>query len=74
MFELIDDLILGQRKRLLEVAKRIVPSVVEDDLMQPNDFPALEMHPHFRYEEGILDGLQVAKAALLNQSKCQNKS
>jgi hypothetical protein len=30
--------------------------------MQPNDFPELENHPFFRYEEGVLEGLQSALA------------
>ncbi len=63
--ELLQELIDGQRKKMLASAHRIVPHVTLDDLLQPNDFPELELHPHFRYEEGILDGLQVAYAALL---------
>jgi hypothetical protein len=62
---LIEELIQGQKEKLLKTARRILPHVTYDDLLQPNDFPELEMHPHFRYEEGILDGLQVAKTALL---------
>lgn len=62
--ELIDELIDGQKKKLLEHARRIVPYVTAEDIMQPNDFPELENHPHFRYEEGILDGFQVVKAAM----------
>lgn len=69
MPELLDELIAGQRKKLLETARRIVPHVTEDDLLQPNDFPALEFHPHFRHEEGILDGLLMAKTALLANSQ-----
>lgn len=63
--ELLQELIEGQKKKMLSSAQRIVPEVTLDDLLQPNDFPELEFHPHFRYEEGILDGLQVAYAALL---------
>jgi hypothetical protein len=82
MLQLLDELIIGQRAKLLKTAKRILPHVIEDDLLQPNDFPELEMHPHFRYEEGILDGMQVAKAALLAElssidgqaRSCQEKS
>ena len=65
MIQLLDELIEGQQKKLLAMARRIVPHITEDDLLQPNDFPALEFHPHFRYEEGILDGLRVARTALL---------
>lgn len=63
-FALINELIEAQKGKLLASAKRIVPHVTPDDLLQPNDFPELEFHPHFRYEEGILDGLQVARTAL----------
>ncbi len=69
MIALLDELILGQKKKVLETARRIVPNIIEDDLLQPNDFPELEFHPHFRYEEGILDGLQVARAALLAEKR-----
>lgn len=65
MIQLLDEIIEGQKKKLLETARRIVPQVTEDDLLQPNDFPELEFHPHFRYEEGILDGLLVARTAIL---------
>lgn len=64
IFSLLDELILQQKEKLLKSANRIVPHVTADDLLQPNDFPELENHPHFRYEEGILDGIQVVAAAL----------
>jgi hypothetical protein len=65
IFSLFDEMIEGQKAKLLQIAKRIVPHVIEDDLLQPNDFPALEHHPIFRYEEGVLHGFQAAKAACL---------
>ena len=65
MIQLFDELIEEQRKKLFETARRIVPRITEDDLLQPNDFPELELHPYFRYEEGILAGLQIARAAFL---------
>jgi hypothetical protein len=40
-----------------------------DDLLQPNDFPALEQNPLFRYEEGILEGLLTARMAYLARKK-----
>ena len=67
--QLLEELIEGQKNKLLSSARRIVPHVTADDLLQPNDFPELELHPYFRYEEGILDGLQVARAALLALQK-----
>jgi hypothetical protein len=65
MIEQFDEMIREQRKRLLACAKQIVPGVIEDDLLQPNDFPSLEAHPFFRYEEGVLEGLLTARAAYL---------
>ncbi len=64
ILDLFEQLIQAQKAKLLKTARRIVPHVTDDDLLQPNDFPALENHPHFRYEEGILDGLQVAQTAV----------
>lgn len=60
----MDELIEHQQKALLSVARAIAPGVILDDLLQPNDFPELENHPAFRYEEGVLHGLQAAKAAM----------
>lgn len=66
---MIDEIIEGQRRKVLSTAKRILPHITEEDLLQPNDFPELEFHPHFRYEEGILDGLRVARMALMAGEK-----
>ena len=65
MEELFDELVEMQRKKLLECARRIIPHVTPDDILQPNDFLELENHPHFRYEEGILEGLLSARMACL---------
>lgn len=70
MSETIDELIEHQQKVLLAMGRSIVPHVTLDDLMQPNDYPALENHPYFRYEEGVLHGLQMVKAAF--QAKRSN--
>jgi hypothetical protein len=66
MESVFNDLIRFQKKRLLSCAQRIVPGIIEDDLLQPNDFPSLELHPHFRYEEGVLEGLLTARMAYLS--------
>lgn len=61
---LIEELAKGQHAKLLACGRRIVPVLTEDDLLQPNDFPELETHPEFRYEEGILAGMQTVQMAL----------
>lgn len=62
--KLLEELVADQKKKLLDHARRIHPNLTEEDILQPNDFPELENHPCFRYEEGILDGLRVAKTAI----------
>jgi hypothetical protein len=63
--ELFDELIVQQKKKILVCAESIIPHITEDDLLQPNDFPQLELNPYFRYEEGVLEGLMTAKMSYL---------
>jgi hypothetical protein len=69
MEQLFDELVEGQRKKLLHFAQEIIPHLTMDDLLQPNDFPKLEHNPLFRYEEGILEGLLTARMAYLAAQK-----
>lgn len=69
MEKLFDELVEEQRKKLFNSARRILSNVTPDDLLQPNDFPELETHPHFRYEEGVLEGLLTARMAYLARQK-----
>lgn len=69
MEQLFDELVEGQRAKLFRCAVRIIPKVTPDDLLQPNDFPELETHPLFRYEEGVLEGLLTARMAYLAYKK-----
>jgi hypothetical protein len=62
---MFDELITLQRRKVLNCAQRIIPHLTADDILQPNDFPSLEMNPHFRYEEGVLEGLMTARMAYL---------
>jgi len=67
--ELCNELIELQEKKLLKLASSIVPNVTPDDILQPNDYPELENHSFFRYEEGVLKGLYSAKMAALAEFK-----
>lgn len=62
---LFDELVEAQREKIKRCADWIVPNLTADDLLQPNDFPELENHPYFRYEEGVLEGLLTARMAYL---------
>ncbi|MBN9379046.1 MAG: hypothetical protein BGO14_02460 [Chlamydiales bacterium 38-26] len=61
---LLEEMIQQQKKVMLRCAKRILPQVIADDLLQPNDFPEIEGNPIFRYEEGVLAGIQSVQMAL----------
>jgi hypothetical protein len=62
-----------QHTKLLKLARRLVPHATADDILQPNDFPELEQHPIFRYEEGVWAGLLEAKTAYLRWKQDQFK-
>lgn len=64
IFGLLAEIIEGQQKKVRNCAHKILPHLTEDDLLQPNDFPELENHPHFRYEEGMLAGVYTVQMAL----------
>lgn len=63
--KMLQEIIEKQQEDLLKSAQRIVPHLTQEDLLQPNDFPLLEKHPDFRYEEGLLSGMLTIHAALL---------
>ena len=62
--DLISELIAGQKKKLLKMGREVVPRLTEEDVLQPNDYPELENNPLFRYEEGVLEGLQTTEMAV----------
>jgi hypothetical protein len=60
---LFDELIRQQHARVLRLAQRINPRFTEDDILQPQDYPALRDNTDFNYEDGILAGLRSAQIA-----------
>ncbi len=61
---LVDEMIDSQRVRLMEIARRIDPTLSADDLMQPHDHPKVATHSDFQFEDGILAGYLAVRAAL----------
>lgn len=53
-----------ERNKLYQLAKRLVPHLAPEDILQPQDFPELEQNPEFRYQEGVVIGVETALAAL----------
>jgi hypothetical protein len=61
---LIKELVQFHQAQLLKCGRRIIPHLTPEDLLQPNDYQELEFNPHFRYEEGVLAGIQTVQTAL----------
>jgi hypothetical protein len=63
--ELFSELIGHQEQRLRELAARLMRGpVCLDDLLCPDDVPALRRDPDFLYEHGVLAGLLAAQSAV----------
>ena len=60
---LLEEMIHAQRERTLALARRLVPGLSPDDLLQPHDHPALAASPDFNFEDGILAGYLAFRAA-----------
>ena len=61
---LFEELIVHQKKRVLEHARRLNPRLTDDDVQQPHDFPELHGSPEWQYEDGILAGYLAAQMAV----------
>ncbi len=69
MQPIFDEMIRMQQEKVFACARKIVPYVTADDVLQPNDFPELENNPYFRYEEGVLEGMMTAQMAFFAHQK-----
>jgi hypothetical protein len=64
ILSLLDEMATHQRGKVLAAARRIIPHLTADDVLNPHDFPELESAGEFHYEDGILAGLLAAQAAI----------
>jgi hypothetical protein len=64
MARLLAEMIAAQEAKVLALARRIVPQLTPEDVLNPHDFPALLASAEFNYEDGILAGLRAADVAL----------
>ncbi len=60
---LLNEIVEGQKDKLLKMGRYIIPNLTTEDILQPNDYPELENNPLFRYEEGVLEGVQTVQMA-----------
>jgi hypothetical protein len=62
--QLLTQMIDQQERKLLQLAREIVPDLTPEDLRNPQDFSALVRDPQFNYEDGLLAGLRSAHMAV----------
>lgn len=62
--EVVQEIVRLQQQKLLACGQQMIATLTDDDILQPNDFSELEMNPLFRYEEGVLAGMQTVQMAL----------
>lgn len=61
---LLAQVIEQQERKLLQLARQIVPDLTPEDLRNPQDFAPLVRDPEFNYEDGLLAGLRSAHIAV----------
>jgi hypothetical protein len=61
----------SQRKKVLELARRIHPGLTAEDIRNPHDFPDLD-DPDWHFEDGILTGIQSVQIVLRALFRSQN--
>lgn len=52
-----------QKKKVLDLARRLKPGLTLEDIQNPHDFPELA-DPDWHYADGVLTGIQSVRAAL----------
>lgn len=61
---LLADMAALQERKVLALARRIVPHLTPEDLRNPHDFAALVESAEFNYEDGVLAGLRSVEIAV----------
>ncbi|AKT43003.1 hypothetical protein [Chondromyces crocatus] len=66
--EVLDGLEDVQRRKVIDLARRLLPSVTSEDIRNPHDFPDLD-DPDWHFEDGQLAGIQAVRFALRGLSR-----
>jgi (2Fe-2S) ferredoxin len=63
VMDVLDDLEELQRKKVLDLARRLKPGLTLEDIQNPHDFPELA-DPDWHYADGVLTGIASVRSAL----------
>lgn len=64
VFALLDQMEDVQRRKVLDLARRLIPHLTAEDIRNPHDFPDLT-DPDWHFEDGQLTGIQSVRFALV---------
>ncbi len=62
--EVVEELIAHQKRKVLELARRIHPGLTDEDIRNIHDHPDVYNDPIFQFEDGQLAGFVAAQIAL----------
>ena len=63
IFVLLESMEELQKRKVIELARRIHPGLTAEDIRNPHDFPDLD-DPDWHFEDGQLTGIQSVRFAL----------
>lgn len=63
IFELLADMEGAQRAKVIDLARRLIPTLTAEDIRNPHDFPGLD-DPDWHFEDGQLAGIEAVLFAL----------
>ncbi|WP_437587076.1 hypothetical protein [Sorangium sp. So ce1000] len=63
IFELLADMEGAQRAKVIDLARRLIPTLTAEDIRNPHDFPGLD-DPDWHFEDGQLAGIEAVRFAL----------
>ena len=61
---LLSEMHKQQVEKAKKVAHKIIPSLTDEDLLNPDNFAQIAQSPQFMYEDGIAAGILSSKIAL----------
>lgn len=65
---LIDTMEENQKKKVIDLARRLKPGLTAEDIRNPHDFPDLD-DPDWHFEDGQLTGIQSVRFAIRSMSR-----
>lgn len=66
--KILDEMSQLQRKKLMRLAQELGVHLTDEDILNPQDYPALLKSQRFNFEDGFLAGILAVQMALRAKS------